>query len=241
MRKSYLVDGKIGRLAGIKTGSLLGEFGRFLSAIRLMSALDSPRGHAVCADGGLKDAREMEWTYDQDETIPYPSDSLTTPASDDPAASPVPIHPLFTHTKPPVALIAGSRRSTRTSRPSQRVREANEEPSLSTGSTTAKPSTGTKRRAAEHLSPAPRRRVFDKAVVDSDDDHRNNTEPDGNETEPADDEEANDADISSQSLQAMANADHEVRSLCTLVESFPDILPRCSTPSRKWTAPPTYV
>ncbi len=212
-----------------------------------MSALDSPIGHAVRPDGGLKDASEMEWTYDKDESVPFPSNSLAIPATDDPAVSPplksVRIHSFFTHAKPPATLIAGSRRSTRTSRPSQRVRDANEVSSLATGSTTAKPSTGTKRKAAVNLSPGPTRRVVNKAVVDSDDDDDgNDTEPAGYETELAEDEDPNDADISSQSLQAMADADHEVRSLHTLVESFTDILPsRRSTPSLKWTARPTYV
>jgi hypothetical protein len=215
--------------------------------VDLMSALDSPIGHAVRADGGLKDASEMEWTYDKEESVPFPSDSLTIPATDDPAASPpsksVRIHSFFTHAKPPATLVAGSRHSARTSRPSQRVRDANEVPSLATGSTTAKPSTGTKRKAAVNLSPGPTRRVVNKAVVELDDDNDgNDTEPDGYKTEPAEDEDPNDADISSQSLQAMADADHKVRSLRSLVESFTDILPsRCSTPSLKWTAPLTYV
>jgi hypothetical protein len=183
-----------------------------------MSASDSPRGHAVHADGGLKDASEMEWTYDKDETVPFPSDFLTIPATDDSAvSSPLPsvrIHPFFTHAEPPAAVIAGSHRSTRTSRPSQRVREANNVQSLATGSTSAKLSTGTKRKAIVNLSPAPARRVVNKVVVVSDD--GNETKPDGNDTEPAEDEDVNDADISSQSLQAMADADHEVRSLSFL-------------------------
>ena len=98
-----------------------------------MSASDSPRGHAVRADGGLKDASEMEWTYDKDESVPFPSDSLANPATDDavsPPSASVRIHPFFTHANPPAAIVAGSRRSTRTSRPSQRVREANDAPSL---------------------------------------------------------------------------------------------------------------
>jgi len=56
-----------------------------------------------------------------------------------------------------------------------------------------------------------------KVVIDSDDEHDGNkTKPDGNKTEPAADEDANDTDVSSQSLQAMADADHEVRSFLTL-------------------------
>jgi len=172
-----------------------------------MSTSDSPIGHAVHADGGLKDASEMEWTYDKDETVPFPSDCLTIPATDDSAvsSSSVRIHPFFTHAKAPAAVIAGSRRSTRTSRPSQRVREANDVQPLATGSA------GTKRKAIVNLSPAPARHVVNRVVDDSDD--GNETEPDGNETEPAGDEDVNDADVSSQSLQAMADADHAVRSL----------------------------
>jgi hypothetical protein len=93
-----------------------------------MSVSDSPIGHAVHVDGGLKDTSEMEWTYDKDETIPFPLDFLTVPTTDDSAASSpsVQIHPFFTHTKPPAAVIAGSRHSTCTSRPSQRMWEAND-------------------------------------------------------------------------------------------------------------------
>jgi hypothetical protein len=81
-----------------------------------MSALDSPIGHAVRPDGGLKDASEMEWTYDKDESVPFPSDSLAIPATDDPAVSPlksVRIHSFFMHAKLPATLIAGSRHSYR--------------------------------------------------------------------------------------------------------------------------------
>jgi hypothetical protein len=180
-----------------------------------MSALESPRGHAVRADGQLKDASEMEWTYDNDESVPFPSASVTIPATDDASATPPSEkspHPFFTHTKQPARIIAGTRRSTRTSRPSQRVREANETP-LATSSTSgsAQPFTasGTKRKAPVNLSPAPARRLATKVVVASDDDH---DEQDGYETEPAEDDDANDADVSSQSLQAMADADHKVKS-----------------------------
>jgi hypothetical protein len=181
-----------------------------------MSASDSPIGHAVHADGGLKGASEMEWTYNKDETIPFPLDFLTVPATNDSAASSpsVRIHPFFTHTKPPAAVIAGSRRSTHTSHPPQRVREANDVQSLVTGSTSAKPFAGTKHKAIVNLSPAPLvRHVVNRVVDDSDD--GNETKLDGNETEPAGDEDVNDADVSSQSLQAMADADHVVRSLHT--------------------------
>lgn len=152
--------------------------------IDLMSALDSPIGHAVRADGGLKDASEMEWTYDKEESIPFPFNSLTIPAIDDPAAFPpsksVRIHSFFMHRKPPATLITGARCSTHTSRPSQHIRDAKEVAALATGSTTAKPSTGSKRKATVNLSPGPTRRVVNKAVVDSDDnDNGNDTEPDG--------------------------------------------------------------
>jgi hypothetical protein len=86
--------------------------------------------------------------------------------------------------------------------------------SLVTGSTSAKPFAGTKCKAIVNLSPAPLvLRVVNRVVDDSDD--GNETELDGNETEPAGDEDMNDADVSSQSLQAMADADHVVRSLHT--------------------------
>lgn len=180
-----------------------------------MSASDFPTGHAVRADGGLKDAFEMEWTYDTDESIPFPSDSLAIPATDDTVSPPlasVGIHPFFTHAKPPAAIVAGSCCSTHTSRPSQHVWKANDAPSVSTASTSTKPSTGSKRKAAVNLSPAPARRMVHKVVIDSDNEH------DGNKTEPAVDEDPNNTDVSSQSLQAMADTDHEVRSFLPFVE-----------------------
>src|SRR6266540_4845635 len=152
-----------------------------------MSASDSPTGHAVRVDGGLKNASKMEWTYDADKSVPFPSDSLAIPATDDAVSPPlasVGIHPFFTHAKPPAAIVAGSRRSTHTSRLLQHVREANDAPSLSTASTSAKLSTGSKRKAAVNLSPAPACCMVYKVVIDSDDEHNGNkTEPDGNETQ----------------------------------------------------------
>ena len=79
-------------------------------------------------------------------------------------------------------------------------------PSLASASISA----SSKHKAAVNLSPAPARCMVHKVVIDSDDEH------DGNETEPAADEDANDTDVSSQSLQAMADADHEVRSFLML-------------------------
>ena len=179
-----------------------------------MSASDSARGHAVHADGGLKDATEMDWSYNQDDSVPFPLDSLTNP--DDAVASPalasVGPHPFFTHAKPPAAIVAGSHHSTCPSRPSQHMREVNNVPELSTRA---------KRKAAVNLSPAPVCRTEYQVVIDSDGnktEHDGNvtepdgnvTEPDGNKTEPAMDEDGNNADVSSQSLQAKADADHEV-------------------------------
>ena len=89
------------------------------------------------------------------------------------------------------------------------MREANEALSLGAASTSANPPTGSKCNA--DLSPAPARQVVRKVVVKSDDEH------DGNETEPADvDENTNDIEIVDyQSLKAMADADHKVRSYLT--------------------------
>jgi len=125
-----------------------------------MSASDSAAGHAVRPDGRLKDTSEMEWTYDKDESIPFPSSTPAVSTSDNTgSSSSIPlesarIHPFFTQGKPPAVIVAGSRCSARTSRPSQRVQEATEVSSLAAGSTSAKPTTGSKRKAAES-SPGP--------------------------------------------------------------------------------------
>ena len=176
-----------------------------------MSASDSAAGHAVRPDGRLKDTSEMEWTYDKDESIPFPSSTPAVSTSDNTgSSSSIPlesarIHPFFTQGKPPAVIVAGSRCSARTSRPSQRVQEATEVSSLAAGSTSAKPTTGSKRKAAES-SPGPAHWVARKVVIDSDDEH------DGNETEPADvDENGSDIETTTyQSLKAMADADDEV-------------------------------
>ena len=41
------------------------------------SALFMPEGDAVQPDGTLKDASEMTWNYDADESIPFPSGSTS--------------------------------------------------------------------------------------------------------------------------------------------------------------------
>ena len=43
------------------------------SPLHLMSSLAPDIGDAVCPDGTLKDASEMTWNYDADDSIPFPS------------------------------------------------------------------------------------------------------------------------------------------------------------------------
>jgi hypothetical protein len=57
---------------------------------------------AVGSDGRLKDASEIKWFNDPDDTLPIP-----VPL----AGSTQPIHPFFTGATSPAALVAGSRRS----------------------------------------------------------------------------------------------------------------------------------
>lgn len=74
-----------------------------------MSPSASDLGDAVRPDGTLKDASEITWTYDADESVPFPAGQNSAASSG-------------RHV--PAEMGAGIRRTTRVSHPSRRVLEA---------------------------------------------------------------------------------------------------------------------
>jgi hypothetical protein len=85
---------------------------------------DDDLGCAVRPDGTLKDASEIKWSHDLDDETPL-SRPAAAPAWN-PAASSAPIHPFFSHRStqsivPVPPTNTGSRRSGRTTRPSNRI------------------------------------------------------------------------------------------------------------------------
>jgi hypothetical protein len=149
-----------------------------------MSSTNPDLEHAVRPDGTLKDASEIRWTYDEDESIPFPSDSVSESGGCAPAT-----------------MVAGMRRTARVHRPSKRALEAFE--ASSGGSASTRP--GAKRKAQSDL--APEHRVTRKVVIDVDDDATDSSN-DGAATELATEL----ADDDYESIKAMADADNRVRS-----------------------------
>ncbi|KAH9013537.1 hypothetical protein EDB85DRAFT_2158120 [Lactarius pseudohatsudake] len=79
-----------------------------------MSSTTSDLGQAVRPDGTLKDASEIVWSYDVDESTPFPLDNVTG------------THPFFSGGRAPATMVAGARRTARVPRTSQRARDAAE-------------------------------------------------------------------------------------------------------------------
>ncbi|KAI9436732.1 hypothetical protein H4582DRAFT_2058646 [Lactarius indigo] len=159
-----------------------------------MSANTQDLGHAVRPDGSLKDASEMNWTYDEDESIPFP-------AQNSGGAS------------------GRARRSGRAHCPSRRAIEAAE---ASLGSvSTRRAKQGTKRKAAPTED---RRITHVNVVDDVDDASSYNSDDSNEDSSivPIDDL-VSDSDVSMEpqdvgdlastcdyeSIRAMADADHE--------------------------------
>jgi hypothetical protein len=166
----------------------------------------------------LKDASEIEWSFDADESIPFPSEAQSAlGACDGGGAAPT----------PQAFSAEGARRSARAFRPSQRLLEAAEV--FSTGPTATRGVHPGAKRKAPPGSVA--RRVARKIVLDVDE-YSSSEAPDedNTSTEVAQDPGTNDAamepaldadDLASETnyqfIKAMADADHKV---CRLLTSF---------------------
>jgi hypothetical protein len=163
-------------------------------------------GDAVRPDGTLKDASEIVWSYDADDTIPFPpsaseADSLSRRCA-------------------PAMTVAGARRSTRTHRPSQRVLDA----AASSSSAGSASHSSAKRKASSVVTG---RRITCKVIIDVDDvveDHSNDGDylaghsDDGAIMEPAEDDGATTepAEDDYEIIKAMADVDNRVRPLLSL-------------------------
>src|ERR1700677_1750857 len=159
-----------------------------------MSPFTSNLGDAVRPDGTLKDASEIIWTYDADESVPFPSggDSGSLSVSSGILA--------------PATSGAAVCWTARISRPSRRVLEAAEAELAS--SAPARKSSGIKRKAGNDLPDD--RATHKKVITVVSDDAGNDSGDDASDsgtlspppTEPASDDY--------EALRAMADADNQV-------------------------------
>ena len=151
------------------------------------STLSDP-GDAIRSDGTLKDMSEMTWSYDTNNSIPFPPD---TAVGGDPAT--------------------GLRRTSRISCPSRHVLEEYESASGATASTCP----AIKCKAAHNLNTITHY-VSKKVCIDVDNDDNKDGNPSSDDgsaaTEPATEPTSDDYEA----LKAMANADNTVGSLSPL-------------------------
>jgi hypothetical protein len=152
-----------------------------------MSSSAGNFGDAVRSDGTLKDTSEIVWSYDADDSIPFPSSSASA------------THPISVGSHTPATVVAAVCQTNRISRPSRRYLEEDKE----LHSAPASKSSGVKRKAASTLL---NRRATCKTInVVSDDDCDGDS--DGGTPSPPPTELASD---DYESLKAMADADNQV-------------------------------
>ena len=157
-----------------------------------MSSSTDNLGDAVRSDGTLKDASEIVWSYDADDSIPFPSGST--------AAS----LPISTSQRAPATVVASVRRTTHVIQPCRRYLE--EDDNVGSHSAPTCKTSGVKRKAASTLiNPRATRRTIN---VVSDDD--SDSDGDGGTPSPPPTELASD---DYESLKAMADADNQVRAV----------------------------
>ena len=165
-----------------------------------MSSSTPQLGDAVRPDGTLKDASEIDWSFDPDDLIPFPLD-----------------HPSGSHAgssggHTPAIVVASVRWTTRRSRPSQRVLdelEAAEATALASSASGVNHKHKATRALPNHRS---RKTVINVVSDDDSDDESDSGTPSPPPTEPASDDY--------ESLQAMADADNQVCSLSRGTVSF---------------------
>jgi hypothetical protein len=186
-----------------------------------MSSFSNP-GDAVRSDGSLKDASEMLWSYDADESIPFPSDNASGS------------HTTSRHA--PATVVAAVRGTARVSRPSRRyLEEAGASESAS--STPAHKSAGVKRKATSALvNQRATRKIVD---VVSDDDIGGDGDGGSRTPSPLPTELASD---DYEALKAMADADNEVCAPQPRHSYLPSHLnPRLQSPHPVRSVLPTYA
>jgi hypothetical protein len=159
-----------------------------------MSSFAPDLGDAVRPDGTLKDASEMTWSFDADDSIPFPLGDASGDASGGRVSS--------GEGEPP-GPTATLRRTTRVIRPAQRYLDGAESDSSAPASTPL----AIKRKAS---CKSPARRVTQKVTIDVDDedseDSNANSDDRGATTEPVTEPASDDYEA----LRAMADADIRV-------------------------------
>jgi hypothetical protein len=178
-----------------------------------MSDSSAP-GCAIRSDGTLKEADEIIWHFDKDDETPMTvSNPLPTQS----------MHPFFTGHAVPAAIVAGSRRSNRSTRPSARVTDPNNVMNKSSPSTKAESSSSaSKKRKASH--PKPSRHVVQKVITDSDSEQH--TDCDDNASHPTQARETGKTEIVQdefEAIQEMADYDHQVCNRISIL-SFMNII-----------------
>ena len=190
-----------------------------------MSPTSSHLGEAVRPDGTLKDASEIEWVFDPDDSLPFPQ------ASGDPSGGTSSI---------PAPAEAGLRRTTRTIRPARRFIEEDAE----CASTTGAHGNPAAKRKAQCDDPDPDRRVSRKIVInlhdDSDEDATSVPPTEvGEDATSVPPTEVGEDDY--EDLQAMADADNLVRFPSPSLSFFSHLQHRPRLPDPEKSVQPMYA
>ena len=157
-----------------------------------MSSSTDNIGDAVRSDGTLKDASEIVWSYDADDSVPFPAGSTSASL------------PISASRRAPATVVASVRWTTRVIHPCHRYLE--EDDNVELRSAPMCKTSGVKRKAASTLfNPRATRNTIN---VVSDDDC--DSESDGGTPSPPPTELASD---DYESLKAMADADNQVRAV----------------------------
>jgi hypothetical protein len=172
-------------------------------------------GDAVSTDGTLKDAGDIEWFNDADDTDPIPPSRPLTASSS--ASSVTSIGDYFT-SRPPVKKVGGERHSSRIYKPSKRAADPDNAEAAGSAEDAA---SGQKRKVGGSGNS---RRVTRK-VVESDSSSEKGSDHDdltsNNGTEGSSDEEDQACtDAKYDSLKALGDKDREVLSLFYQVISY---------------------
>jgi hypothetical protein len=154
-----------------------------------MSPFAPALGDAIRPDGTLKDASEIVWSYDADDTIPFPSDNASGSHSGSSGGH------------APAIVVGSVRRTTCVSRPSQRVLEALEADEAAESARNA--SVNRKRKAISALPDHRARKTVINVISDGDSDSDSS---DGGSPSPPTEPVSDDYE----SLKAMADADNQV-------------------------------
>ncbi|KAJ7829842.1 hypothetical protein B0H13DRAFT_2213484 [Mycena leptocephala] len=186
----------------------------------------SDLGCAQNPDGSLRDASEIEFFNDVDDTVPISGPS--------PSAS-RPVHPLFTKVRP-FERVAGvrrssphPRRSSRTSRPSARAKDPNNAEAMAI--------TTTRKRKADDISTTSRKAPRKQPTAESSDDDSEGESADdamtGGDTEAEDTEGQDAMDLEEyESFKSMGDTDHQQPSRSSRAQTRPRISRRSSSVSK---------